>query len=96
MTNEKKLVLLLDIAERALTLDMFEVGRRNGEADLDLAYRNWKDDHGITRVERDTPDWNRMIKATAVWYKVLEADKRKERNARKRLKAAIRRYLAAA
>lgn len=24
MTNEKKLVLLLDIAERALTVDMFE------------------------------------------------------------------------
>jgi hypothetical protein len=96
MTNEKKIVLLLDIAERALTVDMFETERKIGEADLDLAYQNWKDDFGISRVERDTPEWNRMMEATGVWYVALEADKRKERNARKRLKTAIRRYNAAA
>jgi len=87
-----KIAALIDVAARALDLDFEEDAQNAAQADLDHAYRAWKDARGLARVERDSIEWENMMLATAEVYADLERAKRKARNAKKRLRTAVARY----
>lgn len=95
MVNEKKIVLLLDIAERALVVDMHEADRKAKYLSLVDAYKAWKAKRKIGRVERNSPDWMRMQSDTEDEYVDFCVARDLEYNARRRLSTAIRRYHAA-
>lgn len=92
MTNIGSISALLRIAEKAIDAHGAEDRRRMAHEALRDAYTCWKRKNGVKHVERDSLDWTRMLGATAVAYTVVEAAKREERNAQRRLATAIRRY----
>jgi hypothetical protein len=93
--DASKIALLIDIADRALDVDNFERLRKEEVRRLTHAYEDWKYRNGTPRVERDSLQWVLMMHGTGAEYqRVLDA-KRRERNSRKRLETAIRRYHAA-
>lgn len=95
MSEAKKFALLLEIAERALDADDCARARRIEARRLTDAYEGWKAHNGVSRIERETTDWDCMMAETAREFGNLEATKRLERNARKRLASAVRRYRSA-
>ncbi|MDQ0505973.1 hypothetical protein [Xanthobacter agilis] len=86
------LTLRLAISNKALDANLAETFRKAAQAALDGAYEAWKAKRGIDQVERDTPQWDKMMKATKPQYKVLVEAKRDEKNAKRRLATAIDRY----
>lgn len=93
MISAKNIMDLLDIANRALTVDMSEQKRRKAQRDLRAAYDAWKTEHRIrNRMEPGSPDMERMKAATEAEYDLLTEAKRDEANARKRLRSAIHKY----
>lgn len=92
MNSVEDISALLAIADLAITVDDLEGKRRFCGDALGTAYGEWKERHGIERVERDTLDWVRMMSATKPEYESLQETKRNEKNARRRLATAIRRY----
>jgi len=92
MVSEKKIVLLLDIAERALAVDLYETDRKSKYSSLVTAYQAWKENHGVGRVERNSPEWKRMQADTTAEYERFCVARDQEYNARRRLSTAIRRY----
>lgn len=64
--------------------------RKRARNRLEDAYVHWRNITGTHhRIERDSSEWNRMMKATKSEYLVLEEAKRRERNAARRLERAI-------
>lgn len=86
------LTMRLDIAEKAIDANCAESFRKAAQAVLDGAYAAWKAKRGIERVERDTPQWDKMMKATKPQFNRLVEAKRDERNAKRRLATAVARY----
>lgn len=86
------LSLLLDIAERAIAADSWEIQRRADQGKLTEAYVGWKDESGVYNVVKYSDDWDAMLLATAAPYQELLMAKRQEYNAKRRLKSAINRY----
>lgn len=92
ISDTRKLSLLLEIAERAVVADGYRISRRAEEAMLSEAYQRWKEDHRIDHVERESPQWDAMMKATHEQYRLTEIARREERNAARRLETSIARY----
>lgn len=84
--------LLTDIASRALDVEQFERQRKADRTVLVFAYNKWKNKNQIEHVERDSLEWVQMMVATKREYERLEAAKRAEHNAKRRLQTAIKRY----
>lgn len=84
--------LRLMISDKALDADLAESFRKTAQAALDGAYVAWKAKRGIEHVERDTPQWDKMMKATKPQFNRLVEAKRDERNAKRRLATAVARY----
>lgn len=84
--------LLTDIASRALDVDQFELQRKADREVLVAAYNRWKNKNQIEHVARDSLEWVQMMVATKREYEQLEAAKRDEHNAKRRLKTSVRRY----
>ncbi|MEN5300094.1 hypothetical protein ABE530_17360 [Brucella sp. TWI559] len=84
--------LLTDIASRALDVDQFESQRKADRKVLLYAYNKWKNKNQIEHVERDSLEWVQMMVATKREYEQFEAAKNDERNAKRRLQTAIKRY----
>ncbi|MBS7696290.1 MULTISPECIES: hypothetical protein [unclassified Chelatococcus] len=86
-----QIALLIEIARRAIDVEWYEDERRQCQSDLRQAFQEWKDARRIDHVERDTPNWDALMEATAEPFAELERAKRHARNAKKRLTTAIRR-----
>lgn len=84
--------LLTDIASRALDVEQFEQQRKADRQALINAYNRWKNKNQIEHVVRDSLEWVQMMVATKREYEQFEAAKCDERNAKRRLQTAIRRY----
>lgn len=83
---------LIAIAELAIAVNNRETVVKHRKIALNEAYNAFKDINGIDHVERDSDEWESMMFSTKKEYAVLEAAKREEKNARRRLSTAIRRY----
>lgn len=46
---------------------------------LDTAYYRWKKRHDVGHIERDDPDWKRMMRATSNQYMELKRAKSQQR-----------------
>lgn len=81
---------MMRVAERAVEFVTREAERKAARAALNDAYARWKARAGLARVERNTLDWVRMTKATTAEYETLEAAKKAEYNAMRRLRSAVK------
>lgn len=90
MMDETTLV----IAARATAWVQAEVTRKGTKRMLIAAYTAWKAENGFQRIERDTPEWAAMMRATTAEHQAVVAAKRDEANARRRLKAAVNKKIA--
>lgn len=84
-----KIAAMIDVAAKAIEADWHEDALNAAQADLDDAYRAWKEARGLGRIERDTIEWENMMLSTAEVYADLEKAKRVCRNAKKRLRTAV-------
>lgn len=74
----------------AIQAHHYMVLRRHAKHKLDAAYKRWRFETGThERIERDSAQWEAMMRATAPEYLVLDDAKRLERNAQARLSRAI-------
>lgn len=85
----KQITQMLLIAERAIEADKQDQAAQKAKSDLTTAYRAFKTDRGIEKIERDTPEWEQMMKATRSEYVISETEKSEVKNAKRRLKTAI-------
>lgn len=81
---------MMRVAERAIEFVAREAERKAARSTLNDAYARWKARTGLVRVERNTLDWVRMTKATTAEYEALEAAKKAEYNAMRRLRSAVK------
>lgn len=64
--------------------------RRQAKHKMDAAYKLWRAETGThDRIERDSAEWEAMMRATKDEYLALDDAKRLERNAQNRLSRAI-------
>lgn len=82
---------LAAIGLKAIEHDQAVVAHKNAQSVLTTAYQEWKDEHGIGRIERGTPEWEDMLKATRAEYLAVAEAERIEKNAGDRLRRACRR-----
>jgi len=94
MSNRNNMPALLAIASRAVEVGDARRRRVAAKEALHKSYRNWKFANEIGYVERDTPEWNRMMADTKPAYQRFEKAKQDERNTSKRLDTAVRRFQA--
>lgn len=80
---------MLNIAQIAVEVDDLERAALVEKDDLNIAYQDFKRRNGLTRIVRDSPEWEAMMEATKGEYAASEAAKRKVYNARRRLRSAI-------
>jgi hypothetical protein len=92
MSEVQKIIQLLAIAEKAIEVDGFMRDVRFYSDALGSGYADFKEKHGLARIEPDMPEWSEMMLATKDDYNNREAAKRHLRNAQRRLETAIRRY----
>ncbi|RWR08517.1 hypothetical protein [Paenirhodobacter populi] len=92
--NATKLAQLLDVAQKAIEVDSLEAVLATEKLDLSTAYDDHKERVGINYIAADTPEWTEMLASTKGEYAAVEEAKRNLKNARSRLKSAIRRYRA--
>ena len=90
--DSTRLSSMLEIAEKAIECQRLEAEERFAKGELIEGYINFKENHGLAHVERDTYDWRRMLEVTTPQYEEHEEAKRLLRNAKARLKTAIRRH----
>lgn len=84
---------LIEVAERAVEAERLADKARAAKRDLSWAYCDRKDELGIIgRVDRDSPEWQKIEAATEEEYLASQEAKRVARNAKSRLQTAIRRY----
>lgn len=88
--------LMIDIAQRAIEAEDRRIVLRHRRDLLTRAYRKWQGQTGNNSFDRGSSEWDQMMAATEAEYAALEDAKRLERNARKRLVTAVRRYRTAA
>ncbi|ROR21724.1 hypothetical protein EC845_2547 [Comamonas sp. BIGb0124] len=88
------LIHLSEIGLKAIEYQQASGGRKAAEDALAFAYSDWKEAHGIERVERGDGAWEMMMDETQSSYQALLAARRMERNARERLFRACRRAVA--
>lgn len=85
---------MMKIAEKAIEVEMMERVLRQEEADLSAAYRDFKDRLGVKeRIQPDTEGFRRMQASTKGEYAAVQEAKRNLRNAKSRLKTAIRSFV---
>ncbi len=94
MLDPMKLTRICDIAERALDVSTHEYGRKSAYLTLVDAYKAWKAERKIGRIERNSPEWKQMQADTEEEYGRFCEARDLEHNARRRLDTAIRRYRA--
>lgn len=92
MTDIASISKLLAIAEKAIEVSDREAARKEARENLNAAYERWKDDHGIEHVETDSAAWNMMMDATEMEYARFSVAQSAEKNAKRRLATAIRKY----
>ncbi|WP_313611015.1 hypothetical protein [Rhizobium sp.] len=92
MTDIASISKLLAIAEKAIEVRDREAARKEARENLNAAYERWKDNHGIEHVETDSAAWNMMMDATEIEYALFANAQTAEKNAKRRLATAIRRY----
>jgi hypothetical protein len=85
---------MLEIARLAIEVDELEAIAATEKVDLSDSYDGFKRLNAIDHVGRDTPEWEAMMRATSGEYASYQSAKRKSYNAKRRLKAAIRRAIA--
>ena len=96
MISTDKLANLLDIAQKAIEVDGLETTKRQRQADLSQAYKDFTERNDINeRIEADSADYKQMMDETKGEYAAAMDAKRQHKNAVGRLKTAIRRYKAA-
>ncbi|NTB01100.1 hypothetical protein [Agrobacterium tumefaciens] len=83
---------LIAIAEKAIEVSEQEAARKEARENLNAAYDHWKEANGIDHVETDSAAWDIMMGATASEYALLATAQSAEKNAKRRLATAIRRY----
>lgn len=83
---------LIEIAGRAIEADEQDGLSKIAQSDLETAYTDFKAEIGVRRVERGTPEWDKMLEATKAEYLAAKDESRKATNAKSRLQSAIRRY----
>ncbi|MGT2427887.1 hypothetical protein ACU4HD_02815 [Cupriavidus basilensis] len=95
MSTPAKISTLLLIADKAIELHGFESDVRDARRTLDEAYSAKKKALGLSdgRYERDTPEWDAVMNATATEYRGLELAKNGARKAKRRLDTAVKAYL---
>lgn len=81
---------LVAIGLKAITAHRLTTARKQSRENLIAAYNAWKNEEGIDRVERDSPDWNAMMEATHDEYAAWNKARTDERNALRRLETACR------
>ncbi|RSC31222.1 hypothetical protein EGT36_21345 [Agrobacterium sp. FDAARGOS_525] len=92
MTDIASISELLAIAERAIEVSDRETARKEARENLNAAYDRWKEANGIDHVETDSAAWDIMMGATESEYALLTDAQSAEKNAKRRLATAIRRY----
>jgi hypothetical protein len=92
--DTQTLTSLLAIADKAIEAHHAEARCKAERANLDEAYSAWKAKRDIDRIEPDTPQWEKMMKATKPVFRKFSDAKRDERNAKRRLASAIERHRA--
>lgn len=83
---------MFEIAEKAIEADGLDLDAFVKKDALRQAYADFKESIGIKRIERDTREWDGMMKATADEHQISEDAKRRAKNAKRRLESAIDRY----
>ncbi|MBY3369349.1 hypothetical protein [Rhizobium laguerreae] len=86
----RKIHLIVAVANSAIELDAYETNASTKKQLLREAYADWKETHGVSRVERDSEEWKAMTSDTNAAYQNLVYAKKNEANARRRLKTAVR------
>lgn len=92
MTDIASISKLLSIAEKAIEVSDREAARKEARENLNAAYDRWKDANGIDHVDTDSAAWDIMMGATESEYAVFANAQSAEKNAKRRLATAIRRY----
>lgn len=84
-------IRLSEIGLKAVEYERAMRARKSAQQALAFAYSDWKEAHGIERVDRGDGAWEMMMDDTKPSYQALLAARRAERNARERLFRACRR-----
>lgn len=87
--NRNEFKIAFEIVQCAIDLHAREEVRKTMHLALKAAYNDWKARHGVGRVERNTLAWIQMMEATKPIYLSFQSTKNAERNARRRLNAAV-------
>lgn len=92
VTVAESVAALIDIANKAIEAHEAERLAKIEQADLKTAYTDFKASVGVSRIERDTPEWEKMLAVTKGEYAASARAKRTAANARRRLHSVIQRY----
>lgn len=96
MIRAKEIMLLIEIADRAILADAATAKRRRAEAELRQSYKAWKIENRVDDfMPADSADLEKMRSATEEEFVLLGEAKAAEANARRRLETSVRRYRAA-
>lgn len=90
--DAKQIADLVRIADLAISHDQFERDVRFHSDALGSGYGHFKETRGISHIERDTPEWDQMMRETKPVYEKLGEARRLARNAKRRLQSDIRRH----
>ena len=90
MTDIQNLIALLDIAQKAIDLNACEDQRKQDASALRERYNEYRRARNYIPAEGD--EWEDIKENTKGLYDLVQASRREERNARRRLASAIRRY----
>lgn len=82
---------LAAIGLKAVEYKQTQDARKAAQADLNAAYKDWKESHCLERVDPGDGAWEMMLDDTKAPYQALIAAQRIERNAKDRLFRACRR-----
>lgn len=92
MDNIKNIAPLLEVAQRAIDLNACEEQRKQDVAALRERYNEWRQERNYVPAEPESPEWLEIKEDTKGLYDLAQAARREEKNARRRLATAIRRY----
>lgn len=92
MSDIKNIPTLLDIAQKAIDFDACHEQRKQDVAALRERYNEWRRERDFVPAEPDSPEWQAIKEDTKGLYDLVQSSRREEKNARRRLATAIRRY----
>jgi hypothetical protein len=83
---------LIEIGERAIEAYEMEQKRKAAYETLIAAWQSWKDERGIARVVKNSPEWKQMQESADDEYSDFCLARDVQLNAERRLSAAITRH----